>query len=317
MANRHLCRSLAMQVLFELDFRNENVAQVVDQAIERVVNEFAPGIEDISYVRELVDGVISHQGKIDQIVAKAAPDWPLEQIAAVDRNILRLGLYELIFGDRADVPAKVAINEAIELAKTFGGESSGRFVNGVLGTVYKEMGEPGKDEAPLKKKKIVDIPYDQMPIEKLGGAVVYSRDANGDIYLAMVHDVFGRWTLSKGHIETGEDVKAGTIREIKEEMGVDIEIGEELGMNEYIASDPEKGKTRRQVSYFLAETHSTSRGQAYGLPNLVLEKKGGLDKVQWFPLAEVPELHMYDDMVPIITKAIKILLSPPSQPDLK
>jgi len=288
-----------MQALFELDFREVNPAKFVDETIDRVVAEFAPGIDDLSYVRELVDGVISHQSKIDSIIEKAAPDWPLSQIAAVDRNILRLGLYELIFGDRADVPAKVAINEAIELAKTFGGESSGRFVNGVLGTVYKELGEPGKDEAPAKKKRIADIPYDQMPIEKLGGAVVYTREGD-EISLAMVHDVFGHWTLSKGHIEEGEDVETGTKREIKEEMGIDIEIEKEIGTNEYVASDPEKGKTRRQVSYFLASVA--------GKPKLTLEKKGGLDDTRWFPLAMVPELNLYDDMVPIITKAIKILL---------
>jgi len=289
-----------MQVLFELDFRDEHPAKIVDPTIERIIAEFAPGIDEVSYVRELVDGVISHKGKIDKIIEKAAPDWPIEQIAVVDRNILRLGLYELIFGDRSDVPAKVAINEAIELAKTFGGESSGRFVNGVLGTVYKEMGEPGKDESPVKKKKIVDIPYDQMPIEKLGGAVVYTKE-DGQIYLAMVHDVFGYWTLSKGHVEPDEDVEAGTKREIKEELGVIVKLEQEIGKNEYIASDPEKGKTRRQVSYFLA--------QAEGKPALTLEKKGGLDRAQWFALTEVPELHMYDDMVPIITKAIKILLN--------
>lgn len=291
-----------MQILFELDFHEgAKSATFIDETIKRISQEFGPGIEDLSFTEEIVHGVITHQDKIDLIIGKAAPDWPLDQIAVVDRNVLRLGLYELIFGDRSDVPAKVAINEAIELAKTFGGESSGRFVNGVLGTVYKELGEPGKDESSTKKKKIVDIPYDQMPIEKLGGAVVYSRDNSGDIQLAMVHDVFGRWTLSKGHIEEEENVKQGTIREIKEEMGVDMKIVEELGMNEYIASDPEKGKTRRQVTYFLAEVE--------GMPKLVLEEKGGLDKVQWFRLAEVPDLHMYDDMVPIITKAIKILLS--------
>lgn len=300
MANRHLCRSLALQVLFEVDFRAEsNPTKLLDEVIERDGQEFAPGIDDLSYVRELVDGVVSHQSQIDTIVEKAAPDWPIEQIAVVDRNILRLGLYELIFSDRGDVPAKVAINEAIELAKTFGGESSGRFVNGVLGTVYKELGEPGKDDVPTKKKKIADIPYEQMPIEKLGGAVVYSQ-VDGEIFLAMVHDVFGHWTLSKGHIESGEDVEAGTKREINEEMGVDITIEQELGQNEYIASDPEKGKTRRQVHYFLARTE--------GKPDLVLEQKGGLDKVQWFGLGEVTDLNLYDDMVPIITKAVKILL---------
>lgn len=300
MANRHLCRSLALQVLFELDSRSDNPLKSVDDIIERVSREFAPGIDDLSYVRELVDGATSHQAQIDIIVEKAAPDWPIDQIAVVDRNILRLGLYELIFSDRGDVPAKVAINEAIELAKTFGGESSGRFVNGVLGTVYKELGEPGKNDVSSKKKRIIDIPYEQMPVEKLGGAVVYSQ-VGEEIYLAMVHDVFGHWTLSKGHIEKGEDVKVGTIREIKEEMGVEIEIKQELGQNEYIASDPEKGKTRRQVHYFLAHTE--------GKPELVLEEKGGLDKVQWFTLREVTDLNLYDDMVPIITKAVKILLA--------
>ena len=290
-----------MQVLFELDFREGNSAKFIDETIERAAAEFAPGMDDLSYVKELSDGVISHIDKIDAIIEKAAPDWPIEQIAAVDRNILRLGLYELIFSDRADVPAKVAINEAIELAKTFGGESSGRFVNGVLGTVYKELGEPGKNDVPAKKKRIADIPYDQMPIEQLGGAVVFSRKGD-DIFLAMVHDVFGRWTLSKGHIEEGENVEEGTIREIKEEMGVDIKILENIGSNEYIASDPEKGKTRRQVNYFLADVKGSK-------PKLILEEgKGGLDDVRWFSLDEVPELNMYDDMVPIITKAIKILI---------
>jgi len=292
-----------MQILFELDFQEGIKSSVeIEETIKRVAREFGSGIEDLSFVAEVVRGVVAHQEKIDLIIGKAAPDWPLEQIAVVDRNVLRLGLYELIFGDRTDVPAKVAINEAIELAKTFGGESSGRFVNGVLGTVYKELGEPGKNEAPVKKNKIVDIPYDQMSIEKLVGAVVYSRDTDDEIYLALVHDVFGRWTLSKGHIGEDENIKDGTVREIREEMGVDIIIEQELGTNEYIASDPEKGKTRRQVNYFLAS--------AEGKPDLVLEStKGGLDDAKWFPLTEVPELHMYDDMVPIITKAIKILLS--------
>ena len=91
--------------------------------------------------------------ELNKIIEKAAPQWPIEQIAVVDRNVLRLGLYELLFGNRDEVPPKVAINEAIELAKSFGGESSGKFVNGVLGTVYREIGEPGKDDAPPASAK--------------------------------------------------------------------------------------------------------------------------------------------------------------------
>src|SRR4029077_3102742 len=119
---------------------------------------------------------------IDEIIEASAPDWPLDKISIVDRNILRIGLYELLFGDRAQVPPKVAINEAIELAKTFGGENSSKFVNGVLGAVYKEIGEPGKDET-SKKDKRDTTPDHKAPIERLGGAVVYTK-RGGDIYLA-------------------------------------------------------------------------------------------------------------------------------------
>lgn len=133
-----------MQSLYEWDFRgrhNEMLAGI----IEKNIKEFGPGIEDTKFVSDLVDGVLSKIEELDKIIEKAAPQWPLEQIAIVDRNVLRLGIYELLFGNRDEVPPKVAINESIELAKTFGGDASGKFVNGVLGTIYREIGEPGKD----------------------------------------------------------------------------------------------------------------------------------------------------------------------------
>lgn len=150
MASRHLSRSVAMQSLYEWDFRGRN-QEDLPAIINRNVKEFAAGLEDTTFVSQLVGGVMKHLPELDQIIEKAAPQWPLEQIAVVDRNVLRLGLYELLFGDRDEVPPKVAINESIELAKSFGGDSSGKFVNGVLGTVYREIGEPGKDDAPKKK----------------------------------------------------------------------------------------------------------------------------------------------------------------------
>src|SRR4029077_6168205 len=163
-----------------------------------------PGMSDDSFIAELVKGILAKKADLAEIIEKAAPDWPIDKISPVDRNVLRLGLYELLFSDRNEVPAKVAINEAIELAKTFGGETSGRFVNGVLGAVYKELGEPGKDASPAKKKKIADIPFEQMPIQHVGGAVIYGRNGK-EIYLAFVHDIFGHWTLSKGKIAEGVD----------------------------------------------------------------------------------------------------------------
>lgn len=300
MANRHLSRSLALQSLFEWDV-SELPELDLHEVISRDAAEFAPGLEDLSFVTELVLGVVKHKDKLDNIIEKAAPDWPLDQIANVDRNILRLGLFELLFGDHTEVPARVAINEAIELAKTFGGENSGRFVNGVLGAVYKEMGEPGKEDIPAKKKRIKDIPYEQMPVDKLGGAVVYAT-VGGQIALALVHDVFGYWTLSKGHINTDENAAAGTKREIKEEMNLEIDPKTEVGFNEYIAADPERGKLRKQVTYFLAEAAN---------PNAISLKQdsGGLNDARWFSLNELPDLKIYDDILPIITKAIKIIVN--------
>lgn len=152
MANRHLSRSVAMQSLYEWDFKGRKT-EGLDEIIKANISEFGPGMEDDSFVFALAKGVIANQAKIDPIIEKCAPEWPLDQVTIVDRNILRLGIYELLFGNYEEVPPKVAINEAIELAKSFGGESSGRFVNGVLGTIYRELGEPLKDDESKKHKK--------------------------------------------------------------------------------------------------------------------------------------------------------------------
>lgn len=138
-----------MQSLYEWDFKGKR-KDSEDKIMAHNVQEFGPGTEDVSFVHYLVNGVLKNQRKIDKLIEKCAPEWPLEQVTIVDRNVLRLGIFELVFGNYEEVPPKVAINEAIELAKTFGGESSGRFVNGVLGTIYREMGEPLKDD---KKEK--------------------------------------------------------------------------------------------------------------------------------------------------------------------
>jgi len=141
-----------MQSLYEWDFRGKKEGELAN-ITKRNIEEFASGLEDTSFIHQLIDGVVENMDQLNKIIEKAAPQWPLEQIAVVDRNVLRLGLFELLFGNRSEVPPKVAINEAIELAKSFGGDSSGKFVNGVLGTVYREIGEPGKDDAPPAKEK--------------------------------------------------------------------------------------------------------------------------------------------------------------------
>ncbi len=151
MASRHLSRSIAMQSLYEWDFKGQDLATLED-IVNHNVREFAPGMDSATFIKNLVNGTVGHLAEIDEIIQKAAPQWPLDQIAMVDRAVLRLGIYELLFGNHNEVPPKVAINESIELAKTFGGDSSGKFVNGVLGTIYREIGEPRKDEVSKKKQ---------------------------------------------------------------------------------------------------------------------------------------------------------------------
>ncbi len=143
MANRHLARTIAMQTLFQWDFLGKNTKDL-PKFIDYNFKEFAPTVKDKSFTEKIIDGVIKKIKKIDEHIVKYAPEWPIEQITTIDRNILRIGIYELVFDK--DVPAKVAINEAIEIGKTFGGESSGKFINGVLGSIYKDMGEVIKTE---------------------------------------------------------------------------------------------------------------------------------------------------------------------------
>ncbi|MBM3261079.1 transcription antitermination factor NusB [Candidatus Kaiserbacteria bacterium] len=297
MANRHLARSVVLQVLFERD--QSGGEMTFDQCVARLSDygrEFGTRDSDVPFMKNLLQMIIGKQKEIDEVIVRAAPEWPLEKIAAIDRNILRLGLTELLFADRTQVPAKVAINEAIELAKGFGGASSSRFVNGVLGAVYIELGSPGKADGVTRRNERKSAP---MPVEELVGAVVYAREGD-EVYLALVHDIFGHWTLSKGKLQPGEDQTAGTLRKIREETGLDAEIEDPLGENEYIANDTNVpgGKKRRHATYFLARAP---------FADLTLKREGGLDDAQWFPLASVGELNFYDDILPVVTRAINIL----------
>ena len=150
MSNRHLARMIAMQALYQWDFTGQP-QEKIDEIISFVRREFAPNFEDGGFIESLVKGVIEKITEINQLVGQFAPNWPLESITIIDRNILRLGIFELKFSPA--VPSKVAINEAIELAKSFGGEASGKFVNGVLGAIYKEMVEAGQLKEVDKEEK--------------------------------------------------------------------------------------------------------------------------------------------------------------------
>jgi len=137
--SRRKARFIAFQSLFERDFQEFKKDKLnSDSILARNIQEFT-GEEQKDFIEFLFLGVIKKQSLIDAMIEKAAPEWPIAQINLIDRNVLRLGIFELIFGDHKTVPPKVAINEAIEIAKAFGSDSSGRFVNGVLGTIFREF----------------------------------------------------------------------------------------------------------------------------------------------------------------------------------
>lgn len=153
-SNRHLGRIVALQSLYEYEFRvqAEDKTATIDDILQRNLERYENEIEDTDFVHVLVGGVLEHQDDLDGHIRPLAPEWPLEQIARIDRNILRLGLYELLYrGDQ--VPPKVAINEAVELAKAFGSDNSSKFVNGVLGTAFRTLVEES-EEAPNADAKV-------------------------------------------------------------------------------------------------------------------------------------------------------------------
>lgn len=151
MSNRHLSRTMALQTLYQWDFHSKKEMKELLEILSYQFSEFAPNFDDSGFARQILEGVFEHQKEIDERITTFAPEWPLDQITLIDRNILRIGIFELKYD--TNIPAKVAINESIEMAKTFGGDSSGKFVNGVLGAIYKKMVESGEIVEDEEEKK--------------------------------------------------------------------------------------------------------------------------------------------------------------------
>lgn len=150
MGSRHLSRSIVLQTLYEWDFLGQK--KEIKEIFQRNLKLLGYGLPNDEYPKKLLKGIVEHWDELNKLIVSGAPEWPLNQINIIDRNILRIGLFELLFGDFNEVPPKVAINEAVELAKTFGSDSSRRFVNGVLGTVYKDIEEIAKIKKDENKK---------------------------------------------------------------------------------------------------------------------------------------------------------------------
>jgi transcription antitermination protein NusB len=265
-----------------------------DSVLEQSIAEYAENVPHTEFMRGLFKNVIAKRAEIDAIITTAAPEWPLDKIALIDRNILRMGLAELLYSDRNDVPPKVALNEAIELAKEFGGETSKNFVSGVMGSVYKDIGSPKKEEGAPRKNGEAG----PMPTEKMVGAVVYAQGADQRIHLCLVHDVFGYWTLSKGTYDKALAPTDAVLQVIQSELGLAGVVEESIGKNEYIAHEPGEGKKKRLAEYFLVKVPHDE---------LKLTSGGGLDDARWFRITDVGSLKLYDDLMPIMATAISIL----------
>ncbi|MBL8122374.1 transcription antitermination factor NusB [Candidatus Saccharibacteria bacterium] len=176
-SNRHLGRIVALQTLYEMDFRQEAGDESFDLGLvlKRNIGRYESTVDDVFFIEELVKGVADHQQELDEALRPLAPEWPLEQVARMDRVVLRMGLYELLY--ETDVPPKVVINEAVELAKAFGGDNSSKFINGVLGTALKNKDGNNLDAKAHKSIKAKTSTIEKPKSAKKSSATVTKRAA--------------------------------------------------------------------------------------------------------------------------------------------
>jgi N utilization substance protein B len=282
MANRHLSRTIAMQTLFAWDFNDKK--DDLDDLIKENFKQFAPNFDDQGFVENLVFSTVKNLDKIDNYIVKYATEWPLDQITAVDRNILRLGVCELIFDEK--MPAKVAINEAIEIAKSFGGDTSGKFVNGVLGAILKELPEKEIDKNNKENETEKEIS---------AGGVVYFFDGNGYKFV-LILDIYNKWTFPKGKQEEGEDLKITAEREIKEETGLkDVIVKDELGK---IHIEVKRGGKRipKTIHFFLIEAKDIE---------LINPEVDEIKDLKWVEENDVLNILDYETVKDIFKKALE------------
>jgi transcription antitermination protein NusB len=288
MASRHLSRIAALQALFAADIRADVSLATLIQTWEANTDSLAHDDEDHTFTKQLLHGISAKHHEIDAVIEKAAPQWPIEKIAAMDRTILRLGLYELLYGSTISVPPKVALNEAIELAKIFGGDASPKFINGVMGAVYREMGSPRKGESPRHES-----PRD----DHAAGVVVCAHDA-GVWYVALILDPFHKWTTPRSSVHPGELAHTAAVRAVAEELGIrDLTSMKPIGEYHYPVRKPGEETGDRHVMYFLACTKKVP---------LTPSVKESVKDARWFLVTDLPEEAMYDDLRILIESGITI-----------
>lgn len=294
MSNRHLARTIALQTLFEWDFHHRS--KKLFDLLEKNKTQFAPEFDDEGFTEHLVKGVTKHLTDIDVLIQKFAPEWPLDQITVIDRNILRVGAFELKYD--TTMPPRVAINEAIELAKAFGGESSYRFINGVLGAIYKDAEQSG--ELPVLQQETPPEPAPE-PQEVSVGGIVYRAEA-GQYHIALIKDAIDKWTFPKGKIGDtveGETIEDALTRELNEEIGLTQQrIVAPAGTIDVTVHPPGKPPYPKRIYYYLVETTQTQ---------LLPEHSKTVKDAQWFPYDEAVSILGYENTKSVLQEAIKQL----------
>lgn len=291
MSNRHLARTLALQTLFEWDFHGMPMGKL-DDILEYNFKEFAPDFDDQGFTKNILYGVIEHLAEIDDLIVKYAPEWPLDQITGVDRNVLRLGIFELKY--TPDIPPKVAINESIELAKSFGGDSSGKFINGVLGSIYKVMQNKGEKQG-MDQPTLGERQYS-------AGGVVWHRFGPESIKIALILDGHGKWTFSKGRIKEQEEPEQAVKREIGEELGLkDLVVGKKVGELELIVREPNIQPYPKTVYMYEIEAKDNILSPAQNV--------GEMKDAKWYEIDEVENVLGYDQAREIWNKVKEKLIN--------
>lgn len=284
MSNRHLARTLTLQTLFQWDFNGQT--ENVNDILAYNFKEFAIDFDDDGFSKELVGGVVKNKKEIDALITKFAPEWPLDQITTSDRNCLRIGIYELKF-DKT-IPPKVAINEAIELAKAYGGDSSGKFINGVLGSIFKEMEKAG--EKPNMDEKIKE--------ETSAGGVVYYKNSN-EHKIVLILSAHNKWALPKGHKNENENEKDTALREVTEETGLsNLKVLDYLCESQVKIKQPKTITVLKTIKFYLIESVNDK---------IIVPKIDELKDVQWFSPSEAYKKTDYDNVRKALDKAYSIL----------
>jgi len=263
---------VVLQSLYEWDFDEErDIAEILKRNIEN------SGFKvDEEFCRKIIKGTVEKISEINDLIKKTAPEWPLEQIATIDRSILRIGIYELIYD--AEVPPKAVINEAVELGKEFGGENSGKFINGVLGTIYRASSK-----------------YEEENLIISAGGIIY-RVENGKNFFIIVKNPYDKWTFPKGKVEEGETWQEAAVREIQEETGItEAEILGEVGEIKFTDKSGEE-VIKKSVHFYLIRTTQV---------NTIINPEAHIKEIKWVEEGEVLNHLDYPNLVDLFKKAVE------------